>query len=41
MDQARANGVDDVALLSRQEILAREPELSPRLKNRTAEFVLN
>jgi glycerol-3-phosphate dehydrogenase len=32
MAQARANGIDDVALLSRQEILAREPELSPRLK---------
>ena len=32
MDQARANGVDDITLLSRQEILAREPELSPRLK---------
>ena len=32
MAQARANGVDDIALLSRQEILAREPELSPRVK---------
>jgi glycerol-3-phosphate dehydrogenase len=32
MAQARANGVDDVALLSRQEILASEPELSPRVK---------
>lgn len=32
MAQARANGVDDIAQLSRQEILAREPELSPRLK---------
>lgn len=32
MAQARANGVDDVALLTWQEILAREPELSPRVK---------
>ncbi len=32
MEQARANGVDDVAALSRAEILALEPQLSPRLR---------
>jgi len=32
MQQARANGVDDVAPLTRQEILTREPALSPRLR---------
>ena len=32
IEQARANGVDDVAMLSRQQILAREPQLSPRLR---------
>src|SRR3546814_12545106 len=29
MAQARANGVDDVAPLTRREILDREPEISP------------
>src|SRR3546814_19145718 len=32
MDQARANGIDDVAPLSRAEILALEPALSPQLR---------
>ncbi|MEO3428577.1 NAD(P)/FAD-dependent oxidoreductase [Pelagibius sp. CAU 1746] len=32
MAQARANGVDDVAALSRAEILALEPNLSPRVR---------
>jgi len=32
MEQAKANGVADVAPLSRQAILSREPELSPRLR---------
>ncbi|MGD1876109.1 MAG: NAD(P)/FAD-dependent oxidoreductase [Kiloniellaceae bacterium] len=32
MDQARANGVDDVALLSRREILTREPQLASHLR---------
>jgi glycerol-3-phosphate dehydrogenase len=32
MDQARANGVDDVAALSRAEILALEPNLSPQVR---------
>lgn len=32
MDQARANGVDDVLPLTRQQILAREPNLSPRVR---------
>src|SRR3546814_14852331 len=33
MDQARANGIDDVAPLSRAEILALEPALSPQLRD--------
>lgn len=32
MDQARANGVEDVELLTRDEILSREPGLSPHLR---------
>src|SRR3546814_8284716 len=32
MDQACANGIDDVAPLSRAEILALEPALSPQLR---------
>src|SRR3546814_18979708 len=32
MAQARANGVDDVAPLTRREILDREPEISPRVR---------
>jgi len=32
LDQARANGVDDVAPLTRQQILDLEPELSPRVR---------
>jgi len=44
MQQARANGVDDVAPLTRQEILTREPALSPRLRAGFAvprEFVID
>jgi glycerol-3-phosphate dehydrogenase len=44
MEQAHANGVDDVAPLTRQEILAREPELSPRVRAGFAvprEFVID
>ncbi len=33
MDQARANGVDDVQPLTHQQILAREPNLSPRVRS--------
>ncbi|WP_340115501.1 NAD(P)/FAD-dependent oxidoreductase [Pelagibius sp. 7325] len=32
MEQARANGVDDVTLLTRQTILTHEPGLSPRVR---------
>ncbi|RYH09640.1 NAD(P)/FAD-dependent oxidoreductase [Tropicimonas sp. IMCC6043] len=32
IDQARANGVDDVQMLSRQETLSREPGLAPTLR---------
>ncbi len=32
MDQARANGVDDVVLLTRREVLAREPQLAHHLR---------
>ncbi|GAB4355666.1 MAG: NAD(P)/FAD-dependent oxidoreductase [Kiloniellaceae bacterium] len=44
MQQARANGVDDVRLLTRAEILAREPNLSPRVRAGFAvprEFVID
>jgi len=44
MEQARANGVEDIALLTRQEILTREPALSPRLRAGFAvprEFVID
>ncbi|MEQ9609118.1 MAG: NAD(P)/FAD-dependent oxidoreductase [Kiloniellaceae bacterium] len=44
MEQARANGVDDVAPLTRQEILALEPGLSPRVRAGFAvprEFVID
>ena len=44
MEQARANGVDDVAPLTRQEILAYEPGLSPRVRAGFAvprEFVID
>jgi glycerol-3-phosphate dehydrogenase len=44
MDQARQNGVDDVAPLTRAEILAREPQLSPKVRAGFAvprEFVID